>query len=168
MLLRSAEPADASAVAAVHVRTWQATYRGLLPDLFLDGLDVERWAERYTFDDPDPNRPRTILAVEAGAVCGFATIAPAGDADRQGAGEIIALYVDPARQGFGVGRTLIAEARARLAGRGFTTACLWVLVGNRRAERFYRVDGWVLDGAWRRQQFGGRHVVDVRYWRQLV
>jgi hypothetical protein len=37
MLLRPAEPADAMAVARVHVRAWQIAYRTLLPDEYLDG-----------------------------------------------------------------------------------------------------------------------------------
>ena len=42
MFLRPAEPGDASAVALVHVRSWQAGYRNLLPDEYLDGLRAER------------------------------------------------------------------------------------------------------------------------------
>ena len=41
MLLRPAEPQDAMGVARVHVRSWQAGYRGLLPDAYLDGLRAE-------------------------------------------------------------------------------------------------------------------------------
>jgi hypothetical protein len=41
MFLRPAEPSDASAVARVHVRSWQAGYRNLLPDQYLDGLRPE-------------------------------------------------------------------------------------------------------------------------------
>jgi hypothetical protein len=37
MLLRRAEPGDAMDVARVHVRSWQAGYRGLLPDAILTG-----------------------------------------------------------------------------------------------------------------------------------
>jgi GNAT superfamily N-acetyltransferase len=37
-------------VACVHVRSWQAAYRGLLPDEYLDGLRAEDRANRYTFD----------------------------------------------------------------------------------------------------------------------
>jgi hypothetical protein len=33
---------DADAIAPVHVRSWQAAYRGFMPDEVLDGLDVGR------------------------------------------------------------------------------------------------------------------------------
>ncbi|HEY1808803.1 MAG TPA: hypothetical protein VGG42_09585 [Acidobacteriaceae bacterium] len=41
MNLRLAEPPDAMAAARVHVRSWQAAYRGLMPDAFLDQLRPE-------------------------------------------------------------------------------------------------------------------------------
>jgi hypothetical protein len=45
--VRPARPDDALPVAGVHVRSWQAAYRGLLPDDYLDGLRAEeRWYSR--------------------------------------------------------------------------------------------------------------------------
>jgi hypothetical protein len=72
MELRLAVPADALAVARVRVRAWQAGYRGLLPDAYLDGLRSEHRAARYTFDRSDG--PRTTVAITNGAIVGFATI----------------------------------------------------------------------------------------------
>jgi hypothetical protein len=72
MELRLAVPADALAVARIHVRAWQAGYRGLLPAGYLDGLRAEDRAARYTFGRADG--PRTTVAVDAGQVVGFATI----------------------------------------------------------------------------------------------
>jgi GNAT superfamily N-acetyltransferase len=167
MFLRVAGPADALAVARVHVRSWQAAYRGLLFDEYLDALEPEEWALRYSFADPQATEPITVLAVEGGEICGLATIGPAEDDERQTVGELLALYVDPDRRGLGVGRALIQEARARLARRGFAEACLWVLVGNEWAERFYRLDGWLPDGSRRPAKVAGFSVEDVRYRRSL-
>jgi len=61
MLLRPAEPADAMGVARVHVRSWQAAYRGLLPDAYLDGLRAEDRAQRYRFASEDVRDPATVL-----------------------------------------------------------------------------------------------------------
>jgi GNAT superfamily N-acetyltransferase len=82
-------------------------------------------------------------------------------------GELLALYVDPGSWGKGIGRRLLVEARARLAGRGFVEAILWVLAGNERAERFYRVDGWRPDGARRHDEIWGVTADEVRYRRAL-
>ena len=132
MLLRAATPDDAKGVANVHVRAWQVGYRGLMPDEYLDALRPEDRAKRYTFGSSDPLQPATIVAVDAGVICGFATTGPALSTDGHGSGELYALYVDPPSWGVGVGRALIAAAREHLCSQGFSEACLWVLVGNDR------------------------------------
>lgn len=142
VMVRPARTDDALAVAGVHVRSWQAAYRGLLPDAYLDGLRPEERMTRYTFDSDDPVVPHTVVAVDSGVLCGFATTGRCEDPEAPGAGELQALYVDPSSWGAGSGRTLIEEARSRLGELGFTTAVLWVVVGNERARRFYRLDGW--------------------------
>jgi ribosomal protein S18 acetylase RimI-like enzyme len=167
MLVRTAQPADVVAVAGVHVRSWQVGYRGLVPDEYLDGLQPQERAPRYAFGELAPGQPETIVATERGTVCGFATTGPCRDHDRPARGELLALYVDPDWWARGFGRALIREARARLVRQGFEEASLWVLVGNERAERFYRADGWVPDGSSRQDQIWGVVVDEVRYSRSL-
>jgi ribosomal protein S18 acetylase RimI-like enzyme len=168
MVLRPATPDDATDVAHVHVRSWQVAYRGLIPDEVLDALRPEARAERYTFGSSDPSRPATIVAIDTGVIRGFATSGPALGTDGHGRGELYSLYVDPPSWGRGVGRALIAAAREHLAGQGFAEARLWVLVGNDRAERFYRADGWVSDGTRRVADVHGLMVDELRYDRQLI
>jgi GNAT superfamily N-acetyltransferase len=150
--LREARRGDELAVADVHIRAWQEAYRGLMADEFLDALEVEDRAGRYTFESLDPDGPTTLLAVQEGEDCGeiilgFATFSRSRDVDASDHGEIVALYVDPERYEGGVGRMLMAEARRRLWEAGFTEALLWVLDGNDRAARFYEGEGWTRDGA---------------------
>lgn len=104
MLLRSAKPADADAVAGVHMRSWHVAHRGLLPDKYLDRLRPEDRAEQYTFGDLQPHQPATIVAIEREVICGFAPTGPSRHADRQRGGELYALYVDTDCLGVGVGR----------------------------------------------------------------
>jgi len=167
VLLRPARPADAMEVAHVHVRSWQAAYRGLLPDDVLDGLRPEDRAARYTFGSTDPAQPATLVAVVGGAIRGFATTMPTADEEVPDAGQLGALYVDPICWGDGVGRALIEAVRGRLVGAGFGHAVLWVLLGNRRAIRFYERDGWRADGSVRQEVVWGVPVDEVRYRRRL-
>ena len=167
LTVRAAEPTDALEVAEVHVRSWQAGYRGLLPDDYLDGLRPEERATRYTFGQSPSDAPETIVALGGGSICGFATTGQARDGGQRRVGELLALYVDPAHWGLGIGRTLVHEARSRLSERGFDDAILWVLAGNERAERLYRADGWVADGERRRQEIWGVMADEVRYRRTL-
>ena len=71
--LRDALPADAPAVAEMHVRSWQVAYRGLLPGRYPGELRAADRAARYPFGGA-PGDPSTIVAVRDGAVCGSATV----------------------------------------------------------------------------------------------
>lgn len=167
-MLRSAEPEDAMAVARVHVRSWQAAYRSLLPDEYLDGLRAEDRAQVYDFTNSDPSKPQTIVALDEGLIHGFASVMPYRGADLKGFGEVCALYVDPEHWGRGLGIVLIAAARARLLACGFAYAALWVLDGNVRAHRFYRMDAWIPDGECRADTVWGVAVNESRYRRGLA
>ncbi len=167
MLLRPAESADAMSVARVHVGSWQSAYRGLLPDEYLDKLCPEDRAQGYDFATRDPQRPQTIVAVEAGLIRGFATTAPSRDSDLASYAELCALYVDPEYWGHGMGKALISAARERLVVLGFGNALLWVLMGNVRADRFYRQDQWTPDGLQRKDTVWGVTVNEIRYRRKL-
>lgn len=167
MIVRDASPQDALAVGGVHVRSWQAGYRGLFPAEFLAALRAEDRAARFAFGSPDPAAPRTVLAVEGETVLGFATTGCSRDEDARGAGELYALYVDPPSWGRGVGRALMRHVYANLRELGVEHALLWVLAGNARAQRFYRADGWSADGARRREDPWGIEAEVVRYRRRL-
>jgi GNAT superfamily N-acetyltransferase len=145
--IRRAQPSDARGVASLHVRAWQAAYRGLVPDTVLDGLSVDAREERWRALLAEGSR--TLLACDGGTVAGFCSvIAPARDpclsAD---AAEIAAIYVDPDRWRAGVGRALLGTALGELRDEGFATAVLWLLEGNDRALRFYESFGFARDGA---------------------
>lgn len=164
MELRRARRGDEMAVARVHVSSWQAAYRGLISQEYLDGLRPEDRAGRYTFGE---EWPATVIGIEDGQVLGFASYGPARAPDTEGLGELYALYADPKAWDRGVGRALIAKARADLAGEGFGEAILWVLTGNERAERFYRRDGWAADGSRQTIEVHGVTVAESRYRRVL-
>jgi hypothetical protein len=40
-VIRVAQLGDAERIGAIQVRAWQATYRGVMPDAYLDELDVD-------------------------------------------------------------------------------------------------------------------------------
>jgi GNAT superfamily N-acetyltransferase len=162
--IRDANAEDALAVARVHVRSWQAAYRGLIDDEFLDRLRPEDRAARYDFGAAEPGAPRTIVAERDDEIWGFATTGPCRDEDAPGRGELYALYVDPPRWRTGTGRLLLREATIGMRREGFDEAILWVLRGNAGAERFYLADGWRRDGAEREEQPYGvvSHVVRFR------
>ncbi len=145
--IREAEPKDAEAIAGVHVRSWQAAYRGQLTDDYLDGLSVQERVEQHRGALASPGERRTWVAEEGGRVVGFAVTGPSQDADAdERTGELYAIYLEPDRFGSGIGKTLSDHAVADLRERGFRTATLWVLETNDGARRFYEREGWAADG----------------------
>ena len=165
LLVRDAIPSDADGVARVHVRTWQTAYRGLLPDAYLDSLKAEDRARRYTFGLSDPATPQTLVALDSGELVGFATVRTLPE--DPGVGELCALHVDPTHWNRRIGLALIEAARARLSEHGSRRARLWLLEGNARAERFYRLDRWQPDGTRRTEEVWGASVVEVGFTRAL-
>jgi GNAT superfamily N-acetyltransferase len=168
MEIRRAQAVDALGVATVHVRSWQAAYRGLLPDVYLDQLDVERrrvgWAR--TIEETEWPRNGTLVATAANAsVVGFAHVGPARDDDLDPAvvGELAAIYALPETWGSGVGRRLMAAAVNVLRDAAFGDAILWVLEGNARAQRFYEIGGWQRDGAAQDVVIADTSLPEVRY-----
>lgn len=146
--IRWGVPADALALAEIHVLAWQVGYRGLLPDDLLDSLSaverLPRWRERLA----EPAQ-RVLVAELEGQPAGWLVIGPQRDEDLdpQRIGEIYAVYVHPEAWRHGCGAALMARAKAEMTGQGYAEASLWVLRGNLRAIRFYEVQGFWSDGA---------------------
>jgi GNAT superfamily N-acetyltransferase len=147
--IREAEPKDAEAIAEVHVRAWQAAYRGQLTDDYLDGLTVEDRVDQHRRTLAEPRAEwRTWIGEEDGHVLAFAVTGPSEDADAEPTtAELYAVYLVPERVGTGIGRQMLQHLTQDLRARGFLAATLWVLETNERARRFYEIAGWKPDGA---------------------
>jgi ribosomal protein S18 acetylase RimI-like enzyme len=171
-VIRAARVADASQIAVVHVRSWQGAYRGLLPQVYLDGLDpaerVGRW-ERSLAEAND-GRNGVLVADASGTLLGFVGYSPSrdGDVDPARVGEIDAIYLLPSAWGQGVGRRLMGAALTRLAEAQFDQVTLWVLDSNGRARRFYEAGGWLADGARKMEESRGFPIAQVRYKWSLI
>jgi ribosomal protein S18 acetylase RimI-like enzyme len=163
--VRPATVADAPAMGRLHVRAWQAAYRGEMPDDYLDGLRAEDRAAGWERAlGVEREGVAVLVAEQGGEVVGFANVGPAQDPE--GAGELYAINVDPGHWGTGAGRALLQAAQAELARLGFEETVLWVLPANARARRFYEIAGWVADGASRTTEVLGAVVPEVRYRRR--
>ena len=155
-MIRLANSADAAAIAAVHVRGWQAAYRGYFPDDFLDGLSVADRAERWVAWLADAAQPTAVYETPAGIV-GFVGIGPSRDSGASSAtGELFSIYVEPALWRRGVGTALMSWATAAAPARDWTAMTLWTIEGNAGARAFYERCGWFLDGATKREPFAGQ------------
>jgi GNAT superfamily N-acetyltransferase len=167
MDVRPATGADAAAIATIHVRSWQAAYRGLLPQSYLDELDPLEGQKRWEaiLDATRWPGTGTLVLVDDDIVIGFAAISASrdDDGDRFTAGELQTLYLDPGVWRRGGGSLLLRAAQSQLGRAGFTVASAWVLETNARARTFYEHHHWWFDGTSKPHDWGTFTVTDVRY-----
>jgi GNAT superfamily N-acetyltransferase len=152
--VRPAVVDDADAIARVQVRSWQAAYRGFMPDEVLDSLDVAAGArqQRERLGQLPPGAACFVATDAGGQTVGFAQVgdyfAQVGDYEEgDGSGQVYAIYVAPEHWSTGAGRALMAAALDFLTAGGPRPVRLWALDGNERARRFYERCGFVADGA---------------------
>lgn len=151
--VRDATVADIDAIAGVAAAAWRDTYEGLLAPATIEAFisraySAERLARRVDGDE-------FLVGLADGDVVGFADAFPA--ADRL---TLAAIYVDPARQGSGIGTQLLGELRRRHPG---VPVVADVLAGNRKGETFYERRGFeareTIEG-----DLLGEPVVERRWW----
>ena len=147
MNIRRAQENDAPLLAKVHVDSWQAAYRGLVPDSSLQGFTYQ-WREEYFRQSLATNAEETYLVEVDEEVVGFLTLGAARDPDLDVSrtGEIWGIYISPDYWRKGVGKRLVEEAERILKSRGYENAVLWVLEGNQQARWFCKAMGFSLDG----------------------
>ena len=67
------EPQEADETARLYVRSWQAGYKGLLPQYYLDLLSPERWKDSFA------GLPGSFVLTEGGVIAGHSCARPAAD-----------------------------------------------------------------------------------------
>jgi ribosomal protein S18 acetylase RimI-like enzyme len=165
--VRPAVEDDLAAVAEIRVRSWQAAYRGIVPQGYLDSMrpeaDADRRRARFAAGSLDSRQD--AVGTIAGAPAGWVAFGPYRDDDRpsSGPGEIYAIYVHPDHWGCGVGRALIRYAVRELRAAGMAPVLLWVLEQNARARRFYERAGFRPDGGRHLFEIAGVQLPELRY-----
>ncbi|MYV63812.1 GNAT family N-acetyltransferase [Streptomyces sp. SID4931] len=161
---------DCGAVAAIRVRGWQHAYRGLLPQPYLDRMDIaEETGQRRRYFEERGEAVNVVAERPDGTVTGWACVGPHRAEDHGLPGcELYAIYVLPEHIGTGTGRALLTELTARAAAAGHADMALWVLRENAPARRFYERAGFRPDGGEDTFLAGGILVTEVRYVRRLT
>ncbi|MDP2856675.1 MAG: GNAT family N-acetyltransferase [Bacillota bacterium] len=166
MLIRKAGEADLRGVAQVHVDTWKATYRGIVPDEFLDSLsyaDSEARLRRYLKQIAAGSGDRIYVAEsDDGQVAGIATGGKSRADHAPLSAEVKSVYVLPSHQRQGVGKRLIDALVTDLASDGFSSVIICVLKENKNARRFYEGIGGQLAGKGL-INIGGKDLEEVMY-----
>lgn len=140
--VRPAVPDDAGALAQVFRETWNASYRGLLPDDAFDEPPAECTALywRQTLAGSDGDLSVFAAADEDDDAVGLAMAGPErfGEA---GWAEIYTLYVLPGYQRCGLGRRLMCASFRALRDSGYRAAVVWTLAHHGSRGFYERLAG---------------------------
>ena len=145
-ILRQADARDADLIAAMHADSWARTYRGLLPDGFLDQEVVQdrlvHWQHKIA--GPEQGAQAIFIAELDGRPIGFVCVKD--DPDSPWGVLLDNLHVLAPWQGTGAGKLLMRRALDWARARGARQIHLYALEGNTRAIAFYERQGWTLSG----------------------
>ena len=168
VIIRAAQPIDASGIAQVRVDAWRTTYRGMIPDAYLAAMRVEEssalWEKVLT---AAPNTTNTFVADVDGRVVGFASGSMLAEPKLGFNAELAAVYIDRDMQRSGIGRKLVAAVAAAQRAHGATGLVVWVIAANKAARACYEALGAQLEIE---QPFtwDGMDLVEAGYgWRNL-
>ena len=136
--IRPATIEDAAAIAQVRIDGWRTTYRGLIPDAYLDGMELQASIDLWNrVLGAQSGTASVFVATRDGEVIGFA----AGNAlkePKHGAdAELTAVYLRRDAQRAGIGHRLVAAVVAAQRARGAHAMIVWTIAGNKGARAFY-------------------------------
>ena len=145
--------AETEGKAAVHWRSWQEAYAGIVDPAYLAAFTLDKCrqiARRW---------PGILVAKDGQRVVGFVGYGHYRDGSLPDTGEIFSIYILSEYYGTGLGRRLMDAALEKLE--GYSRAALWVLEDNKRAIRFYEKRGFQPDGA-RQTLKLGTEIAEIR------
>ncbi|MDU0366618.1 GNAT family N-acetyltransferase [Microbacterium sp. KSW4-17] len=135
MVIARAVPADAGAIAQFQTSAWEQTYRGVVPDRFLGGMDAAasaaRWSERLA-----SGGRRAFTASLGERLVAVASTTRSDPQLSLPELELNTLYLLPEVQGTGLADRMLDAAI------GDEAAHLLVFRANSRAHGFYRRHGF--------------------------
>ena len=144
MKIRPARQTDAGAIARVYVQIWQDTYRGILPDGYLDAMTVTG-SERSFSQDLQNSRVISYVAENRpNEIVGFVTGGDESKRDWIYSGEIYTLYVQKVYQRQGVGLKLVSALANQLSRLGVYAMQVRVLKQNPNRRFYENINGIVL------------------------
>ena len=130
MKIRRATEKDLIGIAQVHVETWQSTYKGIIPEDYLQSLTIENRLKNWQRHLKTLHTATFIAENEAGAVIGFAIGGPEQTSHPLYQAEIYAIYILDTYQRNGVGKQLIKPIAKLFEEKKYPNMIIWALEEN--------------------------------------
>ena len=151
-IIRRRKKEDCYEIAHIVTIEWNSTYKGIVPDNFLEELiENEEGRAKKSYDEFDENKNNMLVAVVDGKVVGFSNYGVTDDPDFPNCAELRALYVYDDYHGYGCGRKLVEATKEEMKKLGYNKMIICCLKGN-PANEFYKHIGGVYakDGIYKR------------------
>jgi ribosomal protein S18 acetylase RimI-like enzyme len=165
--IRYANKDDAQAFGLIYSQSYQAAFRGIIPDKILnDVFSPEKRSEGLLRELSTGSHISAILFKDDIAA-GILTYGSSKDIDLNNSYiEILRIYIQPSYWGQNLGAELMAWGLDKLQQQGCAKVTLWVIEENMRARKFYEKLGFVQDGVTRTINVG-KDIKDLRYIKSL-
>ncbi len=141
-IVRKKERKDCQEVAHVVTVAWNETYRGIVPDEFLDNLyKNEEERGKNSFDKFDENENHQYVLEVANKIVGFVNVGSTDENNFTNCGEIHAVYIINGYKGYGFGKKLIETGINELKNMGYDKMVIGCLDGNKSNEFYKHIGG---------------------------
>jgi GNAT superfamily N-acetyltransferase len=160
-LIRSAKPGDAGTIARIHMDSWRAVYKDILPRSYLSHLNHGHIVKHIQKGLMDAQNIYLIAEELRGAPIGYICGGPERSGIQIYHSEIYELYITPQFQRQGTGRRLLSALASHLYQRNYYALMVWVLASNPN-HRFYEKAGGLYLGA-RTISFAGKKLQVAAY-----
>lgn len=145
---------DIEAVRQLYISGWQNAFKGIVPQDYLDHMNLDNWA---------PPLDGAYILTDRKSILGTSSISTARDDSFNGWGEIISIYVLPELIGQGYGHILFEFVRGKLLELGYDHIYLTVFEDNMRARKFYEKHGFSWNNERLPLNVGGKDLIELRY-----
>jgi ribosomal protein S18 acetylase RimI-like enzyme len=139
--IRRVNEADLIAVGNILVDTWRSTFRGLLPDRFLDEMSPTHQSERVRHVMIRPTCACLVAVNPDDKIIGYACGGEGRGISPPAEYELYAIYIRDEHQRAGIGRQLFNAVSATLVHQATGSLFVWVLTVNPFRKFYERLGG---------------------------
>lgn len=141
---REATVADCRAVAEAHVRSWQESFAGIVPQSFLDNMSVEKRAQAFERGFAAAGYKMCVAESPSRGVVGFADFGEPRESVAAYEGELYAIYLLPEFQRRGIGGRLFRLGVEHLTSRGKRSMYLLALEVSPYRSFYEKMGGQII------------------------
>lgn len=135
MNIRLARMDDCYTIAKINYDNWRKTYKDILPDEFLNHLDIEQMRKEYVEVLSDNKKQILVALDEKDEILGFASFEP--DLEEDNCIYLASLHVKVSARGKGIGTSLLLKVGEYGLNNHYSKMSICILKGNENARNLY-------------------------------